>query len=174
MARKPPGSIIRTLPDWNSRNMQAAAAIVGGIPNSTFAACGLYNNASDGSTLVVWHASVSYFPGLPGGQVASVFRGSFQQGPISNVGAGQGVLFQGQPQLAGQIFVANPYANPHTEFLSFPLYGATATATPMSWEWKHDWPLAYVPPTWSFVIDNDENGAVNCEIGFIWERVKDI
>jgi hypothetical protein len=166
MPRSPKGSITRSIPDFYNQRMGVAGIFIGGVAAPTFGAIGLYNNATDGSYLAVWDLTISC-PGVAGQAQPVVTRAQFVQGSI-----GGGVdpflpLIANSPVQPGQLSGVNPFTNPHNEHWQFPIFG-------QGYEWPHEWPVAYIPPTYSWVITTDGNGVAGMAVSMIWEVARHV
>jgi len=163
--RRPKGVIIRPLPDWQGRQM-----MMGDSSNTELdtgvGQVGLYNNATDGSILVVWDLATNLAPKI--GAAAPV--------------CGCTVV------MAKGLTSANQQTRPlHSEGINFPgvcwtiqpvgsgLLPAdyTTLQAPGTWNWPHNWPFAYIYPGWSLVTQYNQDLQL-FHSSFVWEAVRNV
>jgi hypothetical protein len=168
MARRPKGSIVQSVPSFYPRRMQGAGNGQVASPGNN-PCVGLYNNATDGSWLVVWEfqAAVSLPSATPTSNIQQI---SFSfQANNGNTGVqfpgiplvyaqaqGPGTVWAHYNQGNGQAVLYSP-ANPNY------VYG-----------WMHEWPIAYIPPGSSLVCAADGSSFGFLNVTYIWEVVSQI
>jgi hypothetical protein len=168
MARKPKGSIVHSIPSWNPLNLLGTGT--GQVASTGNNPCvGLFNNATDGSWLVVWEyqAAISLPSTTPTDNIQQI---SFSyQADNGNTR----VQFPGIPlvdtaaQLAGTVWGKYNQGNGGIVFYS--------PANPnYVYQWQHEWPFAYVRPGHSLVCAGDGASCGFLNVTYIWEVVAQI
>ena len=166
MARTPKGSILRSIPDFYPERMMMGSAFVGTVSNFNYAAVALYNNASDGSLLVLWDFSIG--SPQPNSTTGPFVIRMLMLGSSIGGGTNPGYpLVSGGPTLPGQINYINPFTNPHGEQASFVL-------TNFAYNWAHEWPAAVIKPGYSLAMVTDFNACVGLYASFMWEVVRHV
>lgn len=144
--RRPRGTVIRTIPDWNLNNC-ASVLISNSVSGAYAVEAGLYNNSTAGWFLVVWGLSIGqYYSSLtnigyfqawvqmlktPG---VTPYQANNPVNPTSTVNFGVGWYNSASP-------------GPQNENLLYP-----APVGPGNWEWPHDFPIGVVPAGYSLSV----------------------
>ncbi len=141
MTKLPKGSLFSSRAEWQQQNMMGGRAAAG-TSGVEVAYVTLYNNAVDGTNLYVCHLEASTsisaqleFEWFVGPSSGSLLTGSW--GPI----------VAGNPLRPGQLYnfvVGNCIGAK---------IGGAADAFVAPFSWRHDWPLAVIPPGYSFGVD---------------------
>jgi hypothetical protein len=161
--RRPKGVVVRSLPDWNSTNLMSGAQFnLGATVNHTSDA-GLYNDATDGSLLVLWHLSVAVSYVVNTTITLPAALAGFTV--LNPGGSAASNLYNSQPARAGAVWSGFDIFD--TTALDdewvFPLSGG-------AYQWPHEWPIAIIPPGMSFALE--VNGPCGLAwFSFIWEVV---
>ena len=162
--RSPLGVVVRTLPEWNARNMASAVVSISAVaaPFHTSDA-GLWNNSTDGSSLVLWHLSIATVPDSSGPIFPPVaygyFKASFDK-PSSGPGS---PIVVGAPVPAGLVWLLQDFGSDGNEQYSFPISNNV-------YEWPKEWPLAVIAPNQSFAVYVTSPWK-DVEYTFLWEAV---
>jgi len=166
--RRPKGTVVRTVPDWNLSNC-AALAITGTEVPGGLSEAGLVNDAKDGRFLVVWHLGISHIAGA-GADPATM-----------NCGA------QLYSTLGFPTYIDNTPLNPMAPAppgsgwfnAGSPGYQTSGLLIPKLWgnayfQWPHDFPLCVVPPGYSLsvVFSAPSAGFGVTAADFLWEAVR--
>ena len=165
MPRRPKGSVIRFDPDWDPFRMMYANDFVTLASATPVQDIGLYNNATDGSMLVVWDASlmIATAPGvIPG--TSTINWGVAAQKPVTNPTAGF-PLIPNAP--TGPGIVWENHNSPGVNNVPF-----ICVEDPDHWEWPHSWPMCYIPPGYSLVVEfvsSLTSGSCPCNGCFMWQ-----
>jgi hypothetical protein len=146
MARRPKGTIVRPLPDWNLRNM-GFGQIVGGANANLSENLGLYNDSTIGEALVIWDVTINVAVRTAGVVSQPNVAGQLQPGGTNLNGLSQPVLTPAIGQ--GQAIPGQLWDDANAPGLSFAQYTFLLDAG--QWRWMHDWPFAVIPPAWSYV-----------------------
>ena len=132
---------------------------------------GLFNNASDGSHLVVWDVTISakVFGNVDGSTTRTGFN-LYQWTGFPYTGSATPIN-PSAPQPWGAVFFnSDPTVLPYTFGYGPQFWG------PLNWEWPHAWPIAIVPPNWIFscAIDLETGDAVGAFASYFWEITKPV
>jgi hypothetical protein len=165
MARTPKGSVVRFDPDWWPRQMQYGAQGLNLSLADSFQDAILYNNATDGTYLVVWDMTVQ-IPSGAGTPPASSFAswGVAQQPPV-NVPTPGFPLDPFAPQGFG--IVSAQLNSPGINNVPY-----NCLVQPGLWQWPHPWPMCYIPPTYALVVNfstGQTSGDLFCSATWMWQ-----
>lgn len=147
--RRPNQGVISELrPSFYPENMYGGMASTDGVAANATVALGVFNNDTKGRSIAVWHLEAHYRPGTSGVDFMTFFfqviqgTNGWTPGPAAPVMGGRSAGF-------GQII--NAYD------LNWPTVNTyyAAYTNPLSWFWPHEWPLAIVPPGYSFFAYSD-------------------
>jgi|SRR5579871_2006490 len=163
--RKPKGTVIRSVPDWNSNNM-ANTFVIGPELSPGFFELGLYNNALDGSFLAIWDVTISSTV-LLGGDGSTMTTG-FNLYPWSGAPY-TGSASPVNPTL-GMPYGVGFYNGDITQIPAGSGFGPHWWG-PINWTWPHNFPMCYVPAGWIFSMQSFLGSpAVNAAAAsFYWE-----
>jgi hypothetical protein len=163
--RQPKGVLTRTLPDWNSASLMCGSGGGSAAAGHTYDA-GVWNNASDGSLLVLWDLTIAASYATVTNNTSPDALGGFS--PL-NPGGGAGInLYNGQPAKAGQVWSGFDTFNVvgFDEEYVFPLKSG-------AYQWPHNWPIAIINPGFGFAIEM--LGPIHSvDTGFIWEVISQV
>jgi hypothetical protein len=153
MGRSPKGVITRSVPDWNFSNLYYGSATTLALAASDSPVWfGLFNSASAGQSLVVWHIEISM-----------LYRASNLAFPATVVAAwnynyshqGSGSVNNGSLSSPGGLANGTVFSGAHGDAGGSPselgFWNVCADATTGSYIWPHDWPYIIIPPNYSVV-----------------------
>lgn len=164
--RHPRGTIVHSIPSFNPRRMLGAAngqaASSGHNP-----AIGLFNNATDGSWLVVWDFQAGIQLPAASNNIQSL---SFSF--IAGDGA-TGVQFPGTPIVDQQAGLFGTVWANYNQGNSNAVFYNPSNANYL-YTWPHEWPLAYVRPGDSIVCAGDDSSSGFLTVSYLWEVVKEL
>lgn len=163
--RRPKGTVIRTVPDWNSANL-GSATIIGPEIQPGFYELGIFNNATDGSYLVLWDAQASATVTQPNDPATLISGFKFYNNPNPPIVG----FSNGANPTVGQPFGAGFYNGDPTIIPQNSDYGPTFFGI-VQYSWGHDFPLAYIPPGYifSFTSDYFAGNSNFARASFFWE-----
>jgi hypothetical protein len=149
--RKPLGVYSRNTPDWFITGMYGQAGFQPAVAANFSYVC-LYNNATDGSFLVVH--GLWLFVGTGNAVLEKAFGTHGSAGAVGNP-----LAFE-NPNGFGQIYTATSTTCFGTEF-------GTCGGAAIPYQWPHEWPVCRVQPGWMLAVHTDTvNQALNCS--FAW------
>lgn len=146
--RRPKGTVVRHVPDWNSRNLY-----YGFIQNSFSSAQdyfdGFTNQETDGSSLIIWDCTISlgHFtaPDNLAQSAAWLILPAVQVGPV----IGFAPVDPFSPSIASTL--NHNYNTSASLLTNTPFYAALSDQ--QTWQWPHEWPMAIIRPGWSFLVN---------------------
>jgi hypothetical protein len=156
--RRPKGTVVRPIPDWNLSAM-ANCVIIGPELTPGFHELAINNNATDGSVLIVWDVTLNTGVVHPGD--GSVMTAGFQLYPYI-YGGTLNPPAQLDPRV-GVGFGGSYFNSDVTQIPAGYKFGPVFWG-PVTWSWPHDWPFCLVPPNWTLSASIDlENGALDLD-----------
>ena len=168
--RKPKGTVIRAVPDWNLSNC-ASIVVLGTEAPASVSEYGLFNDALDGRSLVIWSAAISHWAG-GGGDPAQMVAG-FQLEKT----AGLTPYTPNTPldPLVGALPGSGWFNGTSAGFLPTGVLGPTLKGN-ANWQWPHNWPMCVVRPGFSLSVVGvpPAAGFAASAIAFFWEAVRAI
>jgi hypothetical protein len=166
--RRPKGTVVRTLPDWNLNNCAAISIVGTEIPGGTTEA-GLVNDATDGRFLVLWHLGISHIAGA-GADPATMSA-------VAQLYATLGLL----PYTQNTPLNPTAPAPPGSGWFNATSPGVQTTGEliPNLWgnayfQWPHDYPVCVIPPGYSasVVFNAPATNFGVTAASFMWEAVR--
>lgn len=166
MAVRPRGVKTAQLPTWNIKNMASGGFETGAIGLGDSLAFGLYNDANDGSWIVLWDLVMHYFP-FDGAGATKLIDVGHVEGYDNNSLTKGAPLVATAAALAGSTWFEHNYQDFTDDYLY--LVGANGM-----FQWNHDWPLGAIPPGWSLVAITDGEPLSLISYNFIWEVTRSL
>lgn len=162
--RFPKGVVARSIPDWKTGQLHALnnAGTGGGLGTNNGA--GLFNDARDGSMLVVWHLEAS-IRAVASPSTQQLFTLGFLNGNAGAITTQGQPLDTSQPWLGGSCFAIPGGASLTTnDFMDLSVLTGY-------WTWPHDYPICVVRPGQSLIC-NAFGPVQDWDVNFLWEVTK--
>jgi hypothetical protein len=144
--RRPKGTVVRPIPDWNVRNLYFGV-IQNGTQGSISYTDGFTNKESDGTSLIIWDCTISLGRFLATTNVLGTAEWFIAQVPDPVTPNPMGCVVStdaGIPSFCGH--------NYDTSNLSTPIPGYAALSGEGIWRWENNFPLAVITPGFSFLV----------------------
>jgi hypothetical protein len=159
------GTVVQTWAEFHSDHLMAGENFINFGPGLNTGDIGLLNNATDGTYIIVWDCiAVS---GLGSGTISGGWSGlwGITPNPTGVFTVPETPLTPNTPVGFGRTYTLNPAPGINQELFIF-------RDDPGTWEWPHDWPMAYLPPGFALALEwsvNVSAGSVHMFGSFIWE-----
>lgn len=140
--RNPKGVYNRNSLDWFIDRAASVEAFADGLITINQLSCGVYNNATDGSVLLVYGLQAT-------GKQTDSYVIQMQQGAPDTPGGTLQMLNPLAPMIAGQAIAS--LTSP--DFNGGP-YIANFVSNGVTWSWPHPFPIAKVPPGYSVYVSS--------------------
>jgi hypothetical protein len=151
--RRPKGTVVRPIPDWNSKDLY-----YGGIQNSSLGGLdyfdGVQNLETDGSSLIIWDCTISLGAFTAGTQVIGSADWFLAQVPQH---AFPGQLAPLDPIGPTILSVVNHGFDTSNLVTGMPFY--TVLSGPDTWRWPNPWPMAIIRPGFTWLVNFIYNNA---------------
>jgi len=156
MARIPKGTLVHNQWNWRPDRIVGGQSFLGAVAGK-YTLTGLYNNTSGQDYLYVIGLSVGTTPGPTMGGNFYIISGTGGMTPA-------GVQAQNVYPLKGAL--PGVATGGYNTFLGANALGGYMNQGNSDWRWIYNWPMAILPPGYSFVC---QSGEVNVPLGMgIW------
>ena len=166
--RRPKGTVVRAVPDWNL-NACAAIAIIGTESSGQISECGLINDAKDGRFLVVWELGISHAAGGGGDPAQMTCGAQLYQSPIFGVSLANTPLNPTIGMVPGSGWFNGTSAGFLTTGVLQPILKGN-----VDYHWPHNWPFCVIPPGFSLtvVFTPPAAGFDSFAANYVWEAAR--
>jgi len=156
MARIPKGTLVHNQWNWRPDRIVGGGIFVGATAGA-YSLLGLYNNTQQSDYLYVIGLTIGTTPGPSMG--GSFYNIVGTAGMVPSPTQGQNIY-----PLKGQL--PGALTSGTNNFLPSKTIGGYMNQGPEDWKWEHDYPMAILPPGYSFIA---QSGEVNVPLGMgIW------
>lgn len=150
------GVVIRPLPDWDFNDVSTGGIYVPGNAADVFFV-GLFNDANDGSSLLVYALSFG------DGEITKPFYTYQIQGPIGSAQPDDAPIVSGNPDLPGVCYSGVQSDLTQKAGFAIPIYAQEGLAF-----WAPGFPLAIIKPGYQWNIYNLRSPTSELCVSFFW------
>jgi hypothetical protein len=151
--RRPKGTVVRPIPDWNVQNLYYASSFNAASGNLDYFD-GVLNTETDGSSLIVWDCTIALGAFTAGVEVIGSADWFLAQVPPAPNNFGLAPVDPTQANPLSQMGHSYDTSNLVT---GMPFY--SALAGPGIWRWTNPFPMAVIRPGFALLVEFTYNNA---------------